>query len=181
MYLINKVFCCNVFYCLILFSILSGCKSDNNIWLKSDKELCELTIEFPIGSNIEPVSGNRVSFLPNILSMVTIDNIEQTDSVFYWCISDYIAVRKKLKAKPLGVLKFRQNGKLYNMVILNAAEEEHKVLQVNSMEEFATQHYAAVLMLQDWFLHADPNHSRTFISWEDEWYAVQLMNSYQRY
>lgn len=177
MYLLNKVRFVFVLTGLLIFTIFSGCKPDQTIWEEPDRYVCKTNVEFPMGSNLEPISGKRVSFLPNILSLVTIRNVEQSDSIFYWCISDYVPIGRTLDAKPLCVLKFRQEGRIYNMVILNTVEEEHNVLQVKNMEQMATEHYAALLMLQDWFLHTDPSRLRSFVSWEDEWYAVRLINA----
>lgn len=158
---------------------MAGCNPDKGIWEDNENYICDGKVVFPVGSNVEPVSGRKVSFLPNILSLVTIDGVIQTDSVFFWSISNYVPVGKQLKLSPLGALKFRQEGKIYHMIVLNAMETQHNVLKTYNMEQLAVEQYAVLLMLQDWFLHANPDKRRSFIAWEDEFYAIQIMNNYQ--
>ena len=119
-----------------------------------------------------PYPGNY-GFIPStILKRSEGGDDDQLDILV---IGESIERGTMLEVTPIGALMLIDEGENDTKIIAVPADKSKRTIDVDNFLDFNVQYGAAKQILEQWFMHYDPNATTYAEGWRDETYAQQLI------
>lgn len=79
---------------------------------------------------------------------------------------------------PVGTLVLEIDSELVYKILTVPARPIERVINVTDFDSFRLEYPAAKEIIQQWFLHAQPNQSVKFVGWKDERFTEKLIQKF---
>jgi inorganic pyrophosphatase len=134
-----------------------------------------LRIEIPMGAIEEKEESDKGLNLPYIYNKAVIPNLNDEDLEFL-IVSEALEKNDFLQTYPIAVLRLKLDDKLKNIVISMPSDAKIGSFRINNFLEFVSEYYFLKQNIENWYLNKNGLGSAMFLSWEDEKFALGLIN-----
>ena len=83
---------------------------------------------------------------------------------------------KTTSVNPISLLRIKELEQIRNIVISIPADQKLRSAGLNNFYDLSSEHYFVKQLVESWYLNQNGTGKGQLISWEDENYALNLIN-----
>jgi inorganic pyrophosphatase len=199
----NKGLLRNLGFVTGAFILLSGCRTDYaSLSLYSNAGVLQAVIEVPAGSNhqmrYDPetkdfVAARRagadmvIDFLPypGNYGFIPSTLVDEADNGYphplrILVIAESVPTGTVMEVQPVGALLLDKAGKVEHLIVAVPAKPSEQVMAAPDYATLSKKYPGAKLVIQQWFMHANPEEKTKVMGWKDEAFAEEQISRWMR-
>jgi len=134
-----------------------------------------LRVEIPMGVlDMNNAQQTKIN-LPYIGNKAVIPNLND-DELEFLILSESLKKNMFIQTFPIAVLRLKVFGNPKNIVISMPTDSVEGTFRINNFMEFVSEYYFLKQNLENWYLNRYGLGNTQLVSWEDEKFALNLIN-----
>lgn len=130
---------------------------------------------FPVEITNPAGTALNHSFLPLPGNLGHLDNATNV-----LVLAEQVKVGTELWARPIATLMLEEFGQAKQIIVASPIDTMYQLSATTNFSDFITKNAGEKQIIQDWFLYQKGLGKTTLIGWENEKYALKLVNSRSR-
>lgn len=135
-----------------------------------------------VSGEIVPLANGDIDFLPapgNVGFISSTLHTENARPIGAIVLMHALAEGSVVAVLPVGVIQLNEDGRLREIVVAVPSDPDLQSIKVTRFVDFITEYESARYILQEWFVNHKGFGALTLVGWQDERYAVKLINAHR--